>query len=68
MLLMFNADHANTINFVLPPLNGDNDPWEIVLDTADESLTTDSPVVDPYPLQSCSVVVLRSRLKVADPT
>ena len=33
MLLMFNADHANTIPFTFPkPENGD--PWELVFDTA----------------------------------
>ena len=33
LLLMFNADHANTIPFVFPkPENGN--PWELVFDTA----------------------------------
>ena len=41
MLLMFNADHANTIPFAFPkPENGD--PWELVFDTARPASAGDS--------------------------
>ena len=61
MLLMFNADHANTISFTLPkPDNGD--PWALIFDTARPELTEDSAAsLGPtYDLEPCSVVVLRS--------
>ena len=34
MLLLFNADHANTIPFMLPPTADEGQPWELVFDTA----------------------------------
>ena len=66
MLLLFNADHANTIPFVLPPPgNGDSSPWELVFDTAIENGNgrATKPLASPYPVQPCSMVVLRSELK-----
>ena len=33
MLLLFNADHANTIPFTFPKPD-DGEPWELVFDTA----------------------------------
>ncbi len=65
MLLMFNADHANTIPFVLPP-PGDGEPWELVFDTAFENNDDAPPLADPYPLQPCSLVVLRARIPVKE--
>ena len=61
ILLLFNADHAKTIDFVLPP-PGDGDPWELVFDTArdGESGPTTSGI---YQLQPCSVAVLRARVE-----
>jgi glycogen operon protein len=62
MFLMFNADHVNTIAFVLPP-PGDSQPWELVFDTAQETSEGGVRVGSPYPLQPCSMVVLMSRVE-----
>src|SRR5207248_1562925 len=65
MLLLFNADHCNTISFVLPPSEG-NGPWELCFDTAHE---LDPPaekapnLETAYPLQPCSMAVFRSALE-----
>jgi glycogen operon protein len=61
MLLMFNADHVNTIPFVLPPPSN-GAPWELVFDTAEEASERGKEADNPYPLQPCSLVVLQSRL------
>jgi glycogen operon protein len=61
MLLLFNADHATTIPFVLPPVETADGPWELVFDTAEDSLDGEVSLSDSYPLQPCSMVVLRSR-------
>jgi isoamylase len=71
ILLLFNVDHANTIPFVLPPPGNDDDssPWELVFDTATENgngAGEAKPLVSPYPVEPCSVVVLRSALKKED--
>ncbi len=60
MLLMFNADHATTIPFVIPE-PGVGGPWEFVFDTA---VANDDVVKfkKTYPLQPCSMVVLQSRV------
>jgi glycogen operon protein len=64
MLLLFNADHANTISFVLPPPgNGDSEPWELVFDTADEARNSETTLGAAYPLEPCSMVIFKSRLK-----
>jgi isoamylase len=60
MLLLFNADHANTIPFLLPP-PGDGNPWELVFDTSEVSSERGKAVGKSYPLQPCSMVVLQSR-------
>jgi glycogen operon protein len=65
MLLLFNADHANTIPFVLPPA-GDGEPWELVFDTAEGTSDSGVKVSDTYPLQPCSAVVLASRVERAE--
>ncbi|HTU25780.1 MAG TPA: glycogen debranching protein GlgX [Pirellulales bacterium] len=63
LLLLFNVDHANTIPFELPPPgNGDSSPWELVFDTAVENCD-EVKLESPYPLQPCSVVVLKSPFK-----
>jgi glycogen operon protein len=64
ILLLFSADHAKTVDFVLPP-PGDGEPWELVFDTArdDESGPTTSGT---YQLQSCSVAVLRAHVERKD--
>jgi len=67
MLILFNADHANEIDFVLPAVsNGDSGPWELAFDSSNDALDETTQVIDPYPLQPCSVVVLRSALKVEE--
>jgi isoamylase len=63
MLLLFNADHANVIPFVLPPIGSDEGgPWEMVFDTADEAIGSGTAVAAEYKLQPCSMVVLKSPL------
>ncbi len=62
ILLLFNADHANTIPFVLPKPEEKSEPWELILDTAQEDIDGEVSLVESYPLQPCSVVVLRSRV------
>ncbi|MEX2115228.1 MAG: glycogen debranching enzyme GlgX, partial [Pirellulales bacterium] len=59
MLLLFNADHVNTIPFALPD-PGEGAPWELVFDTVDATSDSGVKVGDHYPLQPCSVVVLAS--------
>jgi glycogen operon protein len=67
MLLLFNADHANTIPFNLPPPI-DGGPWELVFDTANESNDSGTAATDIYQLQPCSMVVLLSRLNREEDT
>jgi glycogen operon protein len=66
MLVLFNADHANTISFHLPPVSDDEEPWELVFDTAVESI--DCPVKrgDQYELKPCSMAVFRAPLKQSE--
>jgi hypothetical protein len=69
MLLLFNADHANTISFVLPPPGiSEASPWELVFDTAKElNGDEDPPPGETYPLQPCSMVVLQSTIPREEP-
>jgi glycogen operon protein len=60
ILMLFNADHANTIPFVLPPPDEQGEPWELIFDTAQQDLDGEVSLGESYPLQPCSVVVLRS--------
>ena len=59
LLILFNGDQTIEIPFVLPPFDSSSQ-WQRLLDTADpkadESLF---PVGHKYPLQSCSVAILR---------
>jgi hypothetical protein len=66
ILLLFNADHANTIPFVLPKPDEPGEPWELILDTAQEDIDDAVDLVESYPLQPCSVVVMRSKLPNTD--
>jgi len=60
MLLLFNADHALSIPFVLPP--ADSAPWEIMFDTSDDSIVGPQPCkAKEYLLQPCSIVLFRSQ-------
>ena len=69
MLLLFNADHANTIPFVLPPPGiAEASPWALVFDTAKElNGDNDPPPGETYPLQPCSLVVLQSTIPREEP-
>ena len=62
ILLMFSADHANTISFAFPkPENGD--PWELVFDTARPSAGDSStPPGRCYDLEPCSMAVFCSKV------
>jgi isoamylase len=60
MLLLFNADHAATINFKLPPPDGEN-PWELVFDTAREGNGEGEMPKESYELEPVSMAVLRAR-------
>jgi glycogen operon protein len=63
MLLLFNADHAQTIPFVLPPPEN-GDPWELLLDTAkgQGECPCPTPTNEPYPLEPNSMAVFRSKI------
>jgi glycogen operon protein len=62
MLLLFNADHANTISFILPEVDEQDGPWERMIDTAQDGIENEMIVSQSYPLEPCSMVVLRSRV------
>ncbi len=64
MLILFNADHVNTIPFKLPP-PGNRHPWEMVFDTTEEASERGVKVGATYALQPCSMVVLMARVKQA---
>jgi len=65
MLLLFNADHAVTIPFVLPPPGGDA-PWELVFDTARIELDATTELAETYYVEPCSMVVFRARVDKED--
>jgi hypothetical protein len=60
---LFNADHAQTIPFVLPPPEN-GDPWELLLDTAkgQGECPCPTPTSEPYPLEPNSMAVFRSKI------
>ncbi len=60
MLLLFNADHALTINFKLPP-PGEENPWELVFDTSRDGNGEGEMPKESYELQPVSMAVLRAR-------
>ncbi|MEX0714133.1 MAG: glycogen debranching protein GlgX [Pirellulales bacterium] len=58
-LLLFNADHANQIDFHLPPLE-DGQRWQIMLDTFDPATETQELAGGgSYPLRPSSVALFR---------
>jgi glycogen operon protein len=71
LLILFNADHSNSIEFTLPP-TGNEHPWELLLDTARDIVcaNSDEPerVESTFVLQACSMVVLRSRVDTEEET
>ena len=60
MLLMFNADHANTIPFTLPPVE-DSQSWELLADSGRNDEKVPRQVEKSYELLPCSAAVLRSK-------
>ena len=61
IVILFNADHANEIPFVLPKAK-EGGPWELAFDTARPN-PDDIPEIGPsYTLAPVSVVMLRSKL------
>jgi glycogen operon protein len=65
MLALFNADHANTISFDLPDVSEGEGPWELVLDTANESIEPPAESAGQHSLQPCSMALFRAPLKAA---
>jgi len=63
MLALFNADHANTIPFVLPSVRDDEEPWELLIDTAEISLEAPCKTEKSHALKPCSMAVFRAPLK-----
>ncbi len=66
MLLLFNADHVNTIAFVLPPPENGL-PWELLLDTACDELAPPRAVEKSFKLAPCSAATFRSNAKKETP-
>ncbi|MFZ5831443.1 MAG: glycogen debranching protein GlgX [Planctomycetota bacterium] len=65
VLLLFNADHANSIRFTLPePANGE--PWELLFDTDDPEKELEEPIEGTYKLSPCSMAVFRSAMPQPD--
>jgi glycogen operon protein len=59
LLLLFNADHANLIEFTLPAV-GPDEHWELIFDTA--RLNADAAALaasETYPLDICSLAAFR---------
>jgi isoamylase len=65
ILMLFNADHGQEIEFTLPKL-ATGDPWEFLFDTSKPISDDDSALKNVYKIQSCSVVVLRSPVEQED--
>jgi glycogen operon protein len=65
MLVLFNADHGNTIPFDLPDVAENEEPWELLFDTADLSLECPKKSEGSHSLQPCSMALFRAPLKQA---
>ncbi len=65
MLLLFNADHANSIPFMLPPPEN-GEPWELLFDTARPNEPCPKPCEGQYPLEAVSVVLFRSKRPIEE--
>jgi glycogen operon protein len=63
MLVLFNADHANTIPFVLPPVGEDEEPWELLLDTTEPTIDCSKKSAGKHSLSPCSMALFRAPLK-----
>ncbi len=64
-LLLFNADHQQTIPFWLPPADGDK-PWELLFDTERVKPSRPPTIGDSYVLAPCSMVLLRMQAEEED--
>ena len=61
LLILFNADHGDVIPFTMPDV-GEVCHWELMLDTANVDATRDVHQVGAeYPVQPCSLVLLREQ-------
>jgi isoamylase len=67
LLVLFNADHAVEVGFVLPPCEG-SDGWQLKFDTFDpmETMPSDHPFGSAYKLRPCSVAIFLA-VKNKDP-
>jgi glycogen operon protein len=63
MLAVFNADHANTIDFSLPTVGDGEEPWELVFDTSNDTIEPAVKAESPHSLQPCSMALFRAPLK-----
>jgi hypothetical protein len=63
MLVLFNADHANTIPFVLPPVSEDEEPWELLFDTTEVAIDVPQKCENQHSLKPCSMALFRAPLK-----
>ncbi len=60
MLVLFNADHKLTLPFTLPKHAPENLPWELMFDTADDSIECPKRADAVYQLQPCATAILRA--------
>jgi isoamylase len=62
LLILFNADQASTIPFVLPPLADEGEQWQLMLDTSDlDAATGLFSSGEHYALSHCSLALFRVR-------
>ncbi len=66
LLILFNADHGNTIPFQLPNPPDDCEPWELVFDTMHAEVPESVTATPKYELGPCSLVLFRAKRKDAD--
>ena len=59
ILILFNADHAETIRFTLPQVE-ENQPWQRLIDTYEADASPDEFAEGSlYKLRNCSMAVFR---------
>jgi glycogen operon protein len=63
VLILFNADHANTIPFVLPDVGENEEPWQLLFDTSETVTECPKTCQGTYSLQPCSMALFRAPLK-----
>jgi glycogen operon protein len=66
VLILFNADHGNTIPFQLPNPPDDGEAWELVFDTMHTEFPEPAPAPSKYELGPCSLALFCSQRKHAD--